>query len=74
MSSQVQGDLLTYQQASGFLGVPIGTLYGWVSRGLMTHVRLGPRLVRFSRQALEDLIREQTKQGKQPSTREVAHV
>ncbi len=41
--------MLTYRQAATFLGVPVGTLYAWVHTRTIPHVRLGPRLVRFSR-------------------------
>lgn len=45
-------EMLTYRQAATFIGVPIGTLYAWVHTRAIPHVRLGPRLVRFSRDAL----------------------
>lgn len=38
--------LLTYAELSALLGVPIGTLQSWKSRGLIPHVQppgLGPR-------------------------------
>ena len=44
--------MLTYRQAATFLGVPVGTLYAWVHTRAIPHVRLGPRLVRFSRSNL----------------------
>jgi len=44
--------MLTYRQAATFLGVPVGTLYAWVHTRSIPHVRLGPRLVRFSREKL----------------------
>lgn len=39
--------LLTYQQLSDRLSVPVGTLYAWVSKGRIPFVRLSDRLVRF---------------------------
>ncbi|MBX3217127.1 MAG: helix-turn-helix domain-containing protein [Labilithrix sp.] len=45
-------EMLTYQQTSKFLNVPVGTLYDWVHRKVVPHVRLGPRLVRFPLSAL----------------------
>lgn len=45
-------DLLSYADAARFLGLPIGTLHAMVSQRGIPHVRLGPRLVRFSRDAL----------------------
>ncbi len=45
--------LLTYQEASSRLAVPVDTLYGWVSEGRIPHVRLGPRTVRFETAELD---------------------
>jgi excisionase family DNA binding protein len=53
-------EMLSYRQAAKFLGVPIGTLYAMVCRHRLAHVRLGPRLVRFSRSKLEELVHENT--------------
>lgn len=39
--------LLSYQQVAELAGVPVGTVYAWVSRKRIPHIRLGPRLVRF---------------------------
>lgn len=49
---EVDSRMLTYRQAATFLGVPVGTLYAWVHTRSIPHVRLGPRLVRFSREKL----------------------
>jgi excisionase family DNA binding protein len=46
-------DLLTYAQASTHLNLKLGTLYALVSQGRVPHVRLGRRLVRFSRSDLD---------------------
>lgn len=51
-------DLLTYAEAAQFLNFRTGTLYSMVARGRIPHVRLGRRLVRFSRAALETWLRE----------------
>jgi excisionase family DNA binding protein len=51
-------DLMSYADAALFLGLPIGTLYAMVSQRGVPHVRLGPRLVRFSRVALERWVAE----------------
>lgn len=40
--------LIGYQDAAEIIGVPIGTLYAWVSENKIPHKRLGKRLVRFS--------------------------
>lgn len=46
-------EVFGYTGASRVLGVPVGTIYGWVAQGLIPHVRLGKRLVRFERSVLE---------------------
>ena len=39
--------LLNYRETSQMLGVPIGTVYAWVSKKKIPHHRFGRRLVRF---------------------------
>jgi excisionase family DNA binding protein len=51
-------DLLTYEQAAARLNMKLGTLYALVAQNRVPHVRLGRRLVRFSRRALEVWVRE----------------
>jgi excisionase family DNA binding protein len=46
-------EMLNYADAARMIGVPIGTLYSWVGRRQIPHVRLGPRLVRFQRSQLD---------------------
>ncbi len=41
--------LLSYREVATLLGVKVGTLYCWVHRRHMPHVRLGKRVVRFRR-------------------------
>ena len=53
-------DLMTYEETAALLGVPKGTLYSWVFERRVPHVRLGPRLVRFSRKALAEWVAERT--------------
>lgn len=53
-------DLLTYAQAAKYLNVRLGTLYALVSRKQIPHVRIGRRLVRFSRSSLMSLIAERS--------------
>jgi len=53
-------ELLTYAQAAQFLNVRLGTLYALVSRKEVPHVRLGKRLVRFSRRALSSMIADRS--------------
>ena len=56
----VDDELLTYSGAAALLGLKLGTLYSMVARREIPHVRLGPRLVRFSRCALTAWIGERT--------------
>jgi len=49
-------DLLDYDGASMFLNVKTNTLYAWVHRGSIPVVRFSPRMVRFSRRALQEWI------------------
>jgi excisionase family DNA binding protein len=46
-------EMLSYEDAAHLLGLPVGTIYSMVSKRQIPHVRLGPRLVRFERSALE---------------------
>lgn len=46
--------LMNYPAAARVLGIPLGTLYCWVSRKAIPHVRLGPRLVRFDEEELRN--------------------
>jgi excisionase family DNA binding protein len=50
--------LMTYDEASQWLGLPKGTLYAWVHDGLVPHVRLGRRTVRFRVKDLELFVAE----------------
>ena len=45
----MEDDVLTYRQVAAMLGVTLGTLYSLVSRKRIPHIRIGRRLVRFSR-------------------------
>ncbi len=51
-------DLLTYEQAAKRLNLKLGTLYALVSQKRVPHIRLGPRLVRFSASRLDALVQE----------------
>lgn len=50
--SNAPSDLIGYSEAAALLGVPVGTLYSWTHLKKVPHIRLGPRLVRFSRAGL----------------------
>ena len=57
-SAPIEGaDLLRYPQAAALLGVPVGTVYAWVHQRRIPHHRMGPRLVLFSRGALNEWLR-----------------
>ncbi|TAK32604.1 MAG: DNA-binding protein [Myxococcaceae bacterium] len=53
-------DLVTYPEAADLLGVQVSTLYSLVHAKRVPHVRIGPRFVRFSRQALRAWIGSHT--------------
>ncbi len=46
-------DLLTYSQTAKAYNFKLGTLYAPVAQNRIPHVRLGRRLVRFSRVAID---------------------
>lgn len=58
----IPGDLIGYSEAAALLGVPVGTLYSWTHLKKVPHIRLGPRLVRFSRAGLAAWLRNLTVQ------------
>ena len=55
-----QEALLTYDQVSRRLGLPLGTLYALVHEARIPHVRLGKRLVRFRSADLERWLSDRT--------------
>ncbi len=44
--------LLSYRELSAKIGVPVATLYSWVSLGRVPHIRFSGRLVRFDPAAI----------------------
>ena len=60
-------DYLTYADASQVLNVKVNTLYAWVSRRVIPFVRLGPRVVRFRRQDIDEWVNERSVQPVQAS-------
>ena len=46
-------ELLTYSQVASLLGVRLGTAYSMVARRQIPFVRVGRRLVRFSKRRIE---------------------
>jgi excisionase family DNA binding protein len=49
----MEDEKMDYDKAANFTGLPIGTLYSFVSRKCIPHFRHGPRLVRFSKRDLQ---------------------
>lgn len=47
-----------YRELSEKINVPLGTVYGWVRRGFIPHLRLGPRLVRFDLDEVADWLQQ----------------
>lgn len=54
-TSQPKNDdpLLTYQETSVLLGIPVNTLYGLIHQHRIPHIRLSGRMIRFNRSELE---------------------
>ena len=51
--------LMDYQTTALRLGVKLGTLYSWVSRARIPHVRMSARCVRFDPVRIEEWIAAQ---------------
>ena len=49
-----------YKATAQLLGVPVGTLYAWVCRGYVPHIRLSRRCVRFDPDAIDEWLRART--------------
>ena len=47
---------LNYREAAELIGVPVGTVYCWVSLKKVPHFRISDRLVRFDRDELLEWI------------------
>ena len=45
--------MMTYEELAEWWKVPRGTIYSWVSRGCIPHVRLAAKSVRFERETLD---------------------
>ncbi len=46
-------EILTYQEASAYLRIPVNTLYWMVHENRIPHIRIGARSVRFRRSELD---------------------
>lgn len=55
----MDSDYMTYSEAAVLVNLKIGTLYALVAQQRIPHVRLGRRLVRFSRSSLLTWMAEQ---------------
>lgn len=51
-------EMLSYEQVSKLLNVSKGTLYCWVHRQVIPHLRVTDRLVRFQRSALSEWLNQ----------------
>lgn len=56
---------MNYQEAADFLNLNIGTLYSLVHKKKIPHIRMGNRIVRFSKEALDKWIAENTVENSQ---------
>ncbi len=63
----MEADYITYEQAAQVLGLKVNTLYSMVATKRVPHVRLGPRLVRFSRKALAEWLATHAVQPAEPA-------
>ena len=52
--------LLDYQQMAGELGVPVRSLRQLVYKGIVPHLRLGHRTVKFQRSQVERALKKRT--------------
>lgn len=63
-----QDEYLDYEQASRILNVRRATLYSWVCRRRIPHIRLGPRCIRFSRLELCEWLDARRVGGSSPAS------
>jgi|WetSurMetagenome_2_1015567.scaffolds.fasta_scaffold1635027_2 excisionase family DNA binding protein len=54
----MDNQILNYKQASEVLGIKVQTLYAMVCLKKIPHIRLSPRLVRFSKKELEQILEQ----------------
>jgi excisionase family DNA binding protein len=53
---ELEDEKLSYEEVARELGVPKATLYAWVHRRQIPFIRLGKRLIRFSRKSLDQWV------------------
>ncbi len=58
MHNKKMDQIINYQQAAIITGLPVGTLYALVSKKHIPHIKLGPRLIRFSKLELKHWLNE----------------
>lgn len=51
-------ELIGYSEASRLLGIPVATLYNWVSLKRIPHIRMSKRMVRFDPERIRRWIEE----------------
>jgi len=61
-------DILIAEEAAPILRVKVGTVYDWVAKGILPHIRIlaGRRraVIRFRRSDLEEFIRQRANPGR----------
>lgn len=65
--TQREDGLIGYPEACRLLGIPIATLYNWVSLGRIPHVRFSKRMVRFDRARLQRWVAEREVEDRPPA-------
>lgn len=53
----MENGLINAQDVATLMGVRLRTVRSWTERGLVPCIRLGPRLVRYRREEIEELVR-----------------
>ena len=56
-------ELIGYTEASRLLGVPVATLYNWVSLKRIPHIRISKRMVRFDPERLKRWLEKRVVEG-----------
>lgn len=66
---QTLNEHLSYAEMSRWLNLPLATLYTLVHRNEIPHLRLGRRLVRFERRAIEQWLTKRRRSDRQQPIR-----
>ena len=51
-------NLIGYKEAALYLGIELGTLYSWVHRKRIPHIRFGSRCIRFNVRDLDAWVKK----------------